>query len=331
VTESIARAADTLRGKVAAVTGARGYIGASLVDELTRSGVSVLRVSRRELAPRPGMADIVADVSSLECWTRIVERADVIFHLAGSTSVYAAKSNPQDSLSATLLPINLLVKAAQDLARRPRVVFASTATVYGLTPTLPVDETAAIRPITVYDLHKYFAEEQVALATALGTLEGISLRLANIYGPSSSVSSAEDRGILNRVARTSLQGVAPKLYGGGEYVRDYVYIADVVDAFVRAGATPSLEGGAYNIGGGVGTTIRRAFELVVDEAERQTGKRLDLESVPWPANADAIEFRHFVASTDKFTAATGWRPATGVEAGIKLLMSELKTNHEEQR
>lgn len=317
---------ENLSSKVIAVTGARGYIGSALVDSLARYRPKILRVSRQKLAPIEGMASMMADIRAFDCWLDIVAQADVIFHLAGGTSVYAAAKNPAENLYSTLLPINHLVRAAQELGRRPRVIFASTATVYGLTSQLPVGEEAELKPVTVYDLHKLFGEQQLALATKQGILEGVSLRLANIYGPSSSTSSADDRGILNRVTAMALQGRDLKIFGDGEYLRDYVYIQDVINAFLLAGVAAGMGGEVFNIGSGVATSLRKAFELVVTHTEKETGRRINCDSVPWPSGADPIEFRNFVAKNEKIAAATGWQAVVGLEDGIRFLISDYKKN-----
>lgn len=312
---------DELSGKIAVVTGASGYLGSSLVDALVKRSCKVIRVSRRDLEPLANTRTFKADVRSANTWDEIVAQADIVYHLAGNTSVYDAAKNPDESLNSTLLPLNHLIKSAQELRRKPRIVFASTATVYGLTPKLPVAETVVPKPLTVYDLHKLFAEKQLALATQQNVLDGVSLRLANVYGPSINMSSASDRGILNRAATMALEGKDLVVYGDGSYLRDYIYIADVVNAFLIAGLIPQLRGQSFNIGSGIGTTIIQAFMLAANQANRITGKTVAVRCVSWPEGVAPIEFRTFTADIDKYTVLTGWKPVVNLEDGITLLIS----------
>jgi len=314
---------ERLKGKTVVVTGASGYIGSVLVDALVRHSCNVVRVSRVDMVPLADTKTITVDIRNADTWAEIVAPADIIYHLAGSTSVYAAARNPAESLHSTLLPLNHLVRAAAEQQCKPRVVFASTATVYGFTPQRPVSETIEPKPTTVYDLHKLFAEQQLALASQQGILESVSLRLANVFGPSSSVSSADDRGILNRVTAMALQGKDLMVYGGGNYFRDYVYITDVVNAFLFAGICPQLGGKSFNIASGNGRTVREAFELAAAQAGKITGHSVAVESTPWPAGVDSIEFREFTADIEKYTTATGWIPEINLEQGIALLVAEL--------
>jgi nucleoside-diphosphate-sugar epimerase len=310
----------SLNGKTVAITGASGYIGSALVDRLMESPLDILRVSRQELAPRADVRTIKADVRTLDCWLEIIKQADVVFHLAGNTSVHTAVVNPADSLSSTLLPITQLIRAAQELGRQPRVVFASTATVYGLTAQFPVAESVEPKPITVYDMHKLFAEQQLALATQQRVLCGISLRLANVYGPSPSVSSADDRGILNRVTSRAIQGKDLTVYGDGNYLRDYVYIDDVTRAFMVAGLRDGVSGGVFNVATGNSISIRAAFQLVVQRVANVTGNRVDIKNIPWPEGANPIELRNFTADINYITDSLSWRPKISLESGIDCMI-----------
>jgi UDP-glucose 4-epimerase len=303
-----------------AITGGRGYLASALTAALDKGAGRIVLVSRQDLAATPGIESVRADIRTPDCWREIVERADVVFHLAGNTSVYAAAKDPAESLASTVVPLCHLASAARDARRRPRVVYASTATVYGFTEALPVDESRDARPVTTYDLHKLFAEGQLALASRQDVVNGTSLRLANVYGPSPGASAAHDRGVLNRIARLAVDGGALPLFGTGEYVRDYVYIDDVIRAFLLAGLAEDMAGRSFNVGSGTGVTVREAFHLVADRAHAATGKRPRVHSVPWPENADPIELRHYVADVTALARACGWSPTVALAEGVARLV-----------
>ena len=307
--------------KTVAVTGGGGYIGAALLEALRDTPASILRVSRRALPDAPGTESFQADVRSMECWREIVRRADIVFHLAGNTSVSAAATDPADSLNSTVLPLTRLMAAAREAGRAPRVLYASTATVYGLTDVLPVAESAITAPVTTYDLHKLFAERQLTLASTQGVVEGVSLRLSNVYGPSPAYSSSEDRGILNKIATLASRGEDLRLYGDGNYLRDYVYIDDVVRAFMISAVSDNVIGRSFNVASGCGVTVRDAFNLVARTAEGVTGKTVRVRDVPWPADADPIDLRNFVADIASFSQSSGWRPSTSLAEGVNLMVS----------
>lgn len=305
-----------------AITGGYGYIGSALREALRQTSARIVLVSGRSREPIAGVLALQADIRTRECWTEIVPQADIVFHLAGNTSIHTAACDGAGSLNSTVLPLTHLVTAARNIRRRVRVVYASTATVYGLPQRLPVGEETDPRPVTTYDLHKVFAERQLELASCQGTLEGVSLRLTNVYGPSPG-SSADDRGILNKIAARALGGSQIPVYGGGRYLRDYVYIDDVVRAFLAAGILPRPAGHAFNVGSGIATAVRDAFGLIVDQAKRATGATAHLCDVPWPEEPDPIESRNFVADIRRIEDAYGWKPMVSLPDGVRRLIDFL--------
>lgn len=297
--------------KTVFVTGSTGYLGSALLEGLQATGARI--------------ECLQGDVRSAETWQPAVDDADVIFHLAGNTSVGEAARDPAVSLQSTVQPVMHLTRLSAARRRRPRVVFASTASVYGFADPLPVDEDAVPRPETTYDLHKWWAEQQLAWASRQGVVDGVSLRLANVYGPSRSAPSAPDRGVLNRMTARALRGEALPLYGGGHCVRDYVYIDDVVRAFLLSGITPRMTGQSYNVASGHAVTLREAFELAVARVAQAGGPRSPLHEVPWPAESAPIDRRNFSARIDRLHDACGWKPAIPLTAGLDRLIAHLRS------
>ena len=298
------------------VIGASGYIGSKLVNKLTDSGCNVIRSSRRDTITNGDSEFVMAELDSLDFWLNIVEKSDVIIHLAGNTSINVANDNPALDLNSSVVPIYRLIEACKILRKRPRVVFASTVTAYGFTDNLPVSEATAENPESFYDLHKFFVERQLVLATKLNICDGVSLRLANVYGPSAANSAANDRGILNKIIGLALAGDIVSLYGGGNYIRDYIYIDDVVDAFILASISSKSAGEVFNVGSGVGTSVRDAFNAVTQEVYRQTNKIIEMKNMPWPENSPKIDMRNFTASIKKARTCLGWSPKVSLQTGI---------------
>ena len=313
------------KGKHVIVTGGAGYIGSALVEKLNLAGAHVTCLSRRYSDNSSGITILKGDIKTKECWLEIVKNADIIFHLAGNTSVYLAAADPEESFNSTVLPITHLISAAQDLAQKPKIIYASTVTVYGLNENFPLTEETPLNPVTTYDAHKVLAEEKLKSASAEGILESVSLRLSNVYGPSLAKSASDDRGILNKVTRMALMGQDIQLFGDGNYLRDYVHIDDVVTAFLVAGSTEGIAGCAFNIATGKSISIRDAFFMVVENVKKIAKKEVQILSVPWPDNADPIEFRNFITNTAYFEAKTGWRSKVSIEMGINSMIAAFNT------
>jgi nucleoside-diphosphate-sugar epimerase len=309
-------------GKTILVTGASGYIGAALVKELVNKSCEVVRVSRDKLDAIDGTRDIIADISTRESWSKIVSEADVIYHLAGNTSVNLANQNPKKNKKSTILPIEHLHAELIKQEKHVRIIFSSTATVYGLPTNLPVAETELPNPLTVYDRHKLIAEKKLLLLNEQTKAESVILRLANVYGASERESTASDRGILNRITKMALRGKDLSVFGNGMYIRDYIYINDVIDALLLTGSSQNIDGQIFNIGSGIGRTVKDAFEAVSKRVWEISNIRTDVQVQPWPEGADAIDFRNYVADTRRFRSATGWEALIDFESGISLMIND---------
>jgi len=314
-----------LEGKVVSITGASGYIGSVLTQELEKYSLKIIRISRKKLVPKDGVEDWVLDLNKKSSWIRIVKKSDIIFHLSGNTSIYNSEKDPKESLISTLFPIIQLINASKELSRIPRVVFSSTATVYGLTDLLPVLETRQPNPITTYDLHKFFAEQQLLVASSSNIISAISLRLANVYGPSPTESLAQDRGILSKITRMRFELKNLQIYGNGEYLRDYIYIDDVVNAFLHASVMNynvlhNRNDISINVASGKGTSVMEVFKLISREVEKITGISGAIKNVPWPKEINEIEKRNYIASIELFKSLSGWEPSVSLDEGIQLLV-----------
>ena len=306
-------------GKTVVVTGGSGYIGSALIDKLKKFNCQVIRTGRTKGIPISGVQDKILDLKSKESWIQIVSSADVVFHLAGNTSIPFAEENVDDSLLSNLLPIANLVFASKELKSCPKVVYASTATVYGMTDTLPVSEEVIPRPVSVYDLHKLYAEQHLTMANHQGIISAKSLRLANVYGPSLSESHSRDRGILSRITKACIQGDEINAYGGGNYLRDYIYIDDVVDAFLCSGIS-DMPHTVLNVASGIGTTVKAVFEMIANEVGENAGIYSNVINTDWPQDVSIIEKRNFIASNKNLKSMHGWKVNVPLKIGIQRLV-----------
>jgi UDP-glucose 4-epimerase len=318
---------NDLKGKVICITGASGYIGSSLVSQLGYYPVKkIIRISRKKLKPLADIEDLVLDLNDFNSWLIIVKRSDIIFHLSGNTSIADAENDPENTLISEVLPIKNLVKASRELCRNPRVIYSSTATIYGLTEKLPILESHTPAPLTCYDNNKLQSEKYLEMATNEKVIDSVSLRLSNVYGPSLNESSAADRGILSKITKMCFQNKTIPLYGSGNYIRDYVFIDDVISALLLASIVNYTQIRknsqiVFNVSSGKGTYVKTAFYLIAKEVEKITSKNIKIESAPWPTQVSEIEKRNFIGSAERLKSHTGWSAKTSIEDGVRLLVN----------
>ena len=317
-------AADWYRGKTVVVSGASGYIAASLVERLAGVAAKVVRLSRKALPSLTGCFDMTGDYADPELWRRALSDADTVFHLAAQTSFYKAASDPDADFQANVAPMRALLESCRRAARRPFIVFAGSATQAGLPRRTPVDENQPDEPITVYDLHKLLAEKLLEGYVRQDWARGTALRLPNVYGPGPG-SSSSDRGILNAMLARALRGERLSVYGTGEAVRDYLYIDDLSAAFLAAGkGEDALNGRHFILGSGRGVSLLESFRLAAERVEAATGARVEVACVPEPPGLSPIEARKFTADSSAFRAATGWSAKIPLEDGLDRSIAALR-------
>jgi UDP-glucose 4-epimerase len=305
------------------ITGARGYIGRALAERLAGERYALQLVSYFSPTQHVPASEIVkhvrADLRNDASWRLLLEDADAIVHLSWRTDLRAAEVDPKEDRELNVEPVRALIRAARNFGRPLPVVFASTVTVVGHAPPIPAGEQTQDQPCTVYDRHKLECEAMLQDATQQGFLRACSLRLANVYGYGSGVASTNsNRGILNEIMRRAGRGETLTLYGKGGYVRDFIFIGDVVDAFCRALASNQiLGGGHYVIASGRGYSLAEAFDLVAQEALHCTGRAVEIRHVPEPPDLYPIERRNFVGDSTLFQKLTGWRAEADLRSGIR--------------
>jgi UDP-glucose 4-epimerase len=306
------------------ISGAQGYIGTALAKRLVHDGHSLRLVSRSPHAlrfevPAGAQVDcIAADLRDPRAWSRVLDGADAVAHLSSRTDLRAAEADPQGDDDINIAPLRALsAAAAERKAAAPTVVFASTVTIAGSQPRLPVDESTPDDPCSVYDRHKLICETILREATARGALRACTLRLSNVYGYGQASINA-NRGILNIMINRAVAGEPLTIYGDGAYVRDFTHVDDVVEAFALAMEKPAIcDGRPYVIAAGQGVTLAQAYALVAETAQDYTGRRSEIRSIAEPADLHAIERRNFVGNSQLFSKLAGWQPRFDLAKGVR--------------
>lgn len=310
------------------ISGGSGYLASSVISLLRNTQCLVTRLDlpgrdREPFSGRAAVSDAFADIRDPACWEDRLDGVDIVFHLAAQTSTAVANADPAADHAINVAPLLHLLETCRGKGIRPTVCFASTVTVAGIPERLPVDETHPDHPLTMYDLHKQVAEQYLQWYSEQGFVNGVTLRLANVYGPGPA-SSSPDRGILNRMIGAARRGEDLTVYGSGDYLRDYLYVEDAARAFVAAAARgDQLSGQRFVIGSGKGHTIRDAATTVAARVAARTGHRVNVALCDPPAPLSPIELRNFVADSRRFREATGWTPRVSLEEGIDRTLEAL--------
>ena len=309
-------------GRSILITGGRGYIGSALVQSLAGINCKLILLDQSPCdawQPEGAKAEILlsnGNVSLRNTWDDILPGVDYVFHLAAREYLFPrSEYDPERDFQFNALPVLHLLEVCRIRNYRPGIVFASSANLFGMADTLPVTEDNGDAPSTVWSIHKLTAERYFQLYSRQFDINAITLRLGNVYGPTPR-RSVKTRVVINRIIARALNGETVSTYANQGCVRDYVFLKDVVQAFLLAGAyCGSNKIPFYVIGSGEGETIRDVWHLIADSVKLHTGKNVPIrcdESV----KIEPIEWRSFVADTTRFWKLSGWKPRTKLVQGI---------------
>ncbi|MBT8365768.1 MAG: GDP-mannose 4,6-dehydratase [Deltaproteobacteria bacterium] len=314
---------EAYQGRTILITGGRGYIGSALTQSLAEIDCKLILFDQspgaawRPESPRAEVVLLNGDVSEAQFWNAVLPGVDYVFHLAAKEYFYRSDYNPERDLQFNALPILRLLEACRGQSFRPQIVFASSANLFGLVDTLPVNEDHRDNPLTMWAVHKLTAENYLRLYAQQFDIQSITLRLANVYGPTARW-SAMDRVVINKVVAKALNGETLMTYANHGCVRDYVFLKDVVGAFLLAGACcGSTKNLVYVIGSGEGKSIADVWQLIADCVKSNVGKNVPIRSDA-SVKIEPLEWRDFVADTQRFHNATGWKPQTELTQGIDI-------------
>lgn len=292
------------------VTGGAGFIGSHIADALLERGDEVWTVDDLSAGYAARLHENVVlykiDITNPEQLAAVVEHAQpqLICHLAGQIDVRTSVSLPASDARANVIgTINVLEAALKVDAR---VLFCSSGgALYGRDSPIPSPESVPPMPESPYGIAKYCAEQYIRLYNRLHRTRHAVLRLANVYGPRQHPSG--EAAVVPSFCSRILRGEQPIIYGDGKQTRDYIYISDVVDAFLAA-ADHGMPG-TWNIGSGVEVSVLHLARIV----SQISGRPFEPEFAP----ARLGELKRSAVLVDLARNVLNWRPVTSLTEGVE--------------
>ncbi len=297
------------------VTGGAGFIGSNLADELIKQGAKVCIVDnfvtgfRENLDEINGDFDFIeGDINNDQALKKALEKVEIIFHQAALPSVPRSIENPKETHEACVNgTFNLLIKAKENNVKR--LIYAASSSAYGDQPTLPKVETMLPEPLSPYAGAKLMGEYYCKIFSNVFDLETISLRYFNVFGPRQNPSS-QYSGVISRFVDTLMSGKIPVIYGDGETSRDFTFIANVVDANIKAAQTTKGIGEVINVANGERITLNELLETI----KKITGKENISAEYQSERKGDV---KHSQASNQKAVECLGYTKLVGLEEGLR--------------
>jgi nucleoside-diphosphate-sugar epimerase len=298
------------------VTGGAGFIGSNLTEDLLKKGhfVRVLddfSTGKREnlifAKTYPSLEIVEGDIRDLRTCQKAVQGTEYVFHQGALPSVQRSVEDPETSNAVNVGgTLNILLAAREK--RVKRVIYASSSSIYGDTPTLPKHEEMPSNPLSPYALQKYIGEQYCRLFYQLYGLETISLRYFNIFGPKQDPNSLYSA-VIPKFIDALVQGRAPIIFGDGEQSRDFTYIENVVQANLLAMSAEHLHGEAINIACGERISLNQLLNVL----KEILGSKLS----PIYQEPRKGDVKHSLADIRRGKEIIHYEPKVGIETGLK--------------
>jgi nucleoside-diphosphate-sugar epimerase len=297
------------------VTGGAGFIGSHIAAALTAAGARVRVVDdlstghAENVEEIGGEVDFVrASVNDAEALTRALEGVELVFHEAAIPSVPRSVENPLETHRACVEGTFSLLRAAHAAGVR-RLVYAASSSAYGDQPTLPKREDMPPQPLSPYAAAKLAGEYYCQVWARSYNFETVCLRYFNVFGPRQDPTS-QYSGVISRFIAALSDGERPVIYGDGGQSRDFTYVANAVDANLRAAETTSGVGQVINVANGERTTLNELLETL----KRITGKT-DVEAEYRETRVGDV--RHSLADITRARELLGYEPQVDLEEGLR--------------
>jgi UDP-glucose 4-epimerase len=309
------------RNRRVMITGGLGFIGSNLARHLVAAGADVLIVDA--LIPDyggnrfniDGIEDRVrvnyVDVRDERVMDVLVRDCEVIFNLAGQVSHIDSMRDPYTDLEINCRAQLSMLEACRKHNPATKVVFAGTRQVYGRPDYLPVDERHLVRPTDINGVNKAAGEYYHLLYNNVFGIHACSLRLTNVYGPRQLIKHNR-QGFIGWFIRQAIEGREIQIYGDGSQQRDFVFVDDAADAFLRAGTSNACNGEVFNVGGDDPISHRDLVARLIELAGSGSVRFVD-----WPPEKKRIDIGSFYTDSTKFRQTVGWQPQTRLVEGLR--------------
>jgi UDP-glucose 4-epimerase len=304
------------------VTGGLGFLGSHLAARLVDLGAEVTIVD--SLIPEYGgnlhnVRDIerrvrinLSDIRDPWSIRALVRNQDYIFNLAGQVSHLDSMEDPETDLDINCKAQLSLLEACRHINPDARIVFAASRQQYGRPKFVPVTEDHPLVPVDVNGINLIAGESYHLLYQSVYGIPAVSLRLTNTYGPHLLMKHGR-QGFITVFIRRALEGQDLQVFGDGAQLRDFTYVGDAVDAFLRTALTPEAFGQALNVGGIEPVSLLDVAELCQELA----GEGGAVHKVPWPPEREKIDIGSIYVDDTRLRELTGWSPQVSLRQGLE--------------
>lgn len=300
------------KNKYITIIGYSGYIGSLL---------------RKKLSKEKNLKLIKSDyfynnfIDLKKSHKKIIYNSKLIYFLTFNNDLKFAEKNPMLHYEHTVTPLKCLISVLESKQEITNIIYTSTVTVYGDTKNSQINENYPPKPQSVYDNHKLVCEKLLLDNSKLSKIRTNIFRLSNVYGESSGKSKSKNRGIVNNIIKSAINGNKLTLYGDGNYLRDFIHIEDIIDLFIKLKKS-NANNQIYNLCNGKSYTLIYLFKNIIKIIKEQKKIQVSLCMIKWPKNSMLIEKRSFKTSIQRIKKDFKWSPKISLKKGITNMISK---------
>ena len=253
-------------------------------------------------------------------WTRVLRKTNTIVYLSFNNDLKDLNKNFKKNLSKTLMPLNVLIRLISALKKKTKIIYLSTASIYGNQEKIPVNEKAKINILNKYDLLKYLSEN-ILISSKNKFLNYQILRLSNVYGPNLSKKKQNNRQIISKIIFNCLKKREINIFGSGKYYRDFVHVEDVSKAIKKISINNSIKKNQiYNIGSGNKITLINLFKIISKNIEKKTNQKIIFKFIKNVDKNDNSFKRNYQSNINKAKKYLKWSTKIRLINGINNLI-----------
>jgi len=308
-------------GKHILILGGLGMIGSNLASKLVAYGAEVTIADAfiepfganlfniREIKDKVNLS--ITDIRDREAMKILVRDKDIIYNLAGQISHNDSIDNPLFDADLNYIGHLNVMESVKKYNPKAKVLFSGSRLQFGLIHSLPVNEMHSMNPRTPYAFNKNVCEQMYNYYFNVYGIETVVFRIANPYGIRCQMKHSK-YSIVNFFVRQAMENGTINVFGDGKQIRDYIYVEDLIDAFILASISESTSGETYNIGSGSGTAFIDMVKTIIDVVGNG-----EIEYVPWPDQYLNEETGDYVTDISKISSDLRWKPRVDLKEGIE--------------
>lgn len=313
---------EEMNGKNVLITGGLGFIGSNIAHRCVELGAKVTLMdaciepygwNHANISEiKDDVKFVKGDVRNRGLLVELMSGIDIVFHMAAQVGREISIEQPELDTEINCTGTLNVLEAIRQQETPPKIVFAGSRGQIGEPVYMPVDEQHPQNPTDVYGVNKMAGEQYALLYSKIYGFPAVSLRLNNVYGARCQM-HAGFYGILNWFMANAMQDKTITVYGEGKQTRDYVYVSDVVDAFVRVSLSAKANGEIFFVGSGVETVFLDMVKVII----QSVGKG-EYTHIPFPQTREAIDIKKFVVTYKKLQDTVGWEPKVDFATGVQM-------------